>query len=113
VACWVVAYPVSISRDELLAGVKGERCTVVEECLEFACWVELSGFEPGVESGDRYPGEAVLSAGSAGSDSSVTGESSLGQYALVDEHGFEPLGLLCHRWLLGVCIGEVYLYVSL
>jgi hypothetical protein len=74
VACWVVADPVSVSRDELLAGVKGERCTVVEECLEFAGCVELLGFEPGVESGDRYPGEAVLVAGSAGSDSSATSQ---------------------------------------
>jgi hypothetical protein len=55
----------------------------------------------------------VLSAGSAGSDSSVACESSLGQYALLDEHGSQPLGLLCHGWPLGVCIGEVYLYVSL
>ena len=75
-----------VAGDELLAGVEGERSTAVEECLEFAGWVELLWFEPGVESGDRYPGEAVLSAGSAGSDSSVARQASLGQDALVDEH---------------------------
>jgi hypothetical protein len=46
----------SISRDELLPGVEGERLPAVEECLEFPCRVELLGVEPGVESGDRYPG---------------------------------------------------------
>jgi hypothetical protein len=84
----------SISRDELFPGVKGEGLPAVEECLEFPGWVEWLGFEPGVESGDRYPGEAVVSAGSACSDSSVAGESSLGEDALVDEHGCEPSA--CH-----------------
>jgi hypothetical protein len=111
VARWVALDPVPITRDELLAGVKGERSTVVEDCLEFSVWVELVGICPGVESGDRYPGEAVLSAGSAGSDSSVAGESGFGQYAFVDEHGRQPSA--SHGWPLGVCIGEVYLYVSL
>jgi hypothetical protein len=46
------------------------------------------GFEPGVESGDRDPGEAVLSAGSAGSYSGVARQASLGEDALLDEHGF-------------------------
>jgi len=81
---------VSVSGYELLAGVERERSTVVEEGLEFPGRVELSGVEPGVESGDCDPGEAVLSAGSACSDSSVTGQSSFGQYAFVDEHGGEP-----------------------
>jgi hypothetical protein len=81
---------VSVAGDELLPGVEGERSTAVKECLEFAVCVELVGFEPGVESGDGDPGEAVLVAGSARSDSSVTGESSLGQYALLDEHRGEP-----------------------
>jgi hypothetical protein len=79
---------VSVAGDELLPCVKGERSTAVEECLEFSGWVEWLGFEPGVESGDRDPGEAVLSAGSAGSDSSVARQASLGEDALVDEHGF-------------------------
>ena len=51
VARWVVADPVSVAWDELLAGVKGERSTAVEECVEFSGPVELVGFEPGVESG--------------------------------------------------------------
>jgi len=90
VAGWVCADEVAVAGDELLPGVEGERLTVVEDGLEFSGWVELLGFEPGVESGDGYPSEAARSAGSAGSDSSVTGESSLGQDALVDEHGSEP-----------------------
>ena len=72
VAGWVVADPMSVAGDELLAGVEGECSPAVEECLEFSDWVELSGVEPGVESGDCDPGEAVLSAGSACSESSVT-----------------------------------------
>jgi len=55
VAGWVVADPVVVAGDELLAGVEGERSPAVEECLEFAGRVELSGVEPGVESGDRDP----------------------------------------------------------
>ena len=55
VARWVVADPVPVAWDELLAGVKGERPPAVEECLEFSGPVELSGVEPGVESGDRDP----------------------------------------------------------
>ena len=86
VAGWVVADPVSITWDELFAGVKAERSPAVEEGLEFAGWVELVGVEPGVESGDCDPGEAVLSAGSACSDHSVAGESSFGEDAFVDEH---------------------------
>ena len=96
VSRWIVADPVSIAGDELLAGVQRERSTAVEECVEFAGRVELVGFEPGVESGDRDPSEAVLSAGSAGSDSSVARESSFGEESLVDEHGSQPLGLLGH-----------------
>ena len=61
-----------IAGDELLPAVEGERSTAVEECVEFAGRVELVGFEPGVESGDRDASEAVLSAGSAGSDPGVT-----------------------------------------
>jgi hypothetical protein len=102
---WVAVDPVSVAGDELAAGVEGERCTVVEECLEFAGRVELLWVEPGVESGDRDAGEAVLSAGSAGSDSSVAGESGFGEVSFVNEHGFEPMGLFCHGWPLGVCIG--------
>ena len=94
VSRWVVADPMPVAGYELFAGVEGERSTAVEECLEFSGWVELVGVEPGVESGDRDPSEAVLSAGSAGSDSSVTGQASLGQDAFVDEHGAEPLA--CH-----------------
>jgi len=75
VACWVVADPVVVSGYELLAGVKGERSTAIEECLEFSGWVEWLRVEPGVESGDRDASEAVLSAGSACSHSSVAGES--------------------------------------
>jgi len=75
VACWVVADPVVVSGDELAAGVEGERSTAVEECLEFSGCVDLLGFEPGVASVDVDPGEAVLSAGSACSHSSVAGES--------------------------------------
>ena len=100
VAGWVVADPVVVAWDELLPGVKGERSTVVEEGLEFSGWVELVGVEPGVESGDRDPGEAVVLAGSACSDSSVAGESSFGEDALVDEHGGEPSA--CHGRCLGV-----------
>ncbi len=55
VARWVAPDPMSVAGDELLAGVKGERPTAVEECVEFAGRVELVGFEPGVESGDRDP----------------------------------------------------------
>ena len=55
VSRWVVADPMPVAEDELLAGVKGERSTAVEECVEFAGRVELVGFEPGVESGDRDP----------------------------------------------------------
>jgi hypothetical protein len=88
----------SISRDELLPGVEGERRAVVEDCLEFSVWVELVGVEPGVESGDRDAGEGVVLAGSAGSDPSVSGESSLGEDALVDEHGCEPSA--CHVLVL-------------
>jgi hypothetical protein len=44
-----------VTRDELLPGVKGERSTAVEECLEFAGCVEWLGVEPGVESGDCDP----------------------------------------------------------
>ena len=91
VSRWIVADPVSVAGDELLAGVQGERSTAVEECVEFAGRVELVGFKPGVESGDRDAGEAVLSAGSACSDSSVARESSFGEHALVDEHGSQPL----------------------
>ena len=78
VARWVVADPMPIAGDELLPGVQGERSTAVEECVEFAGRVELVGFKPGVESGDRDTGEAVGSAGSAGSDSGVARESSFG-----------------------------------
>ena len=46
----------SVAGDELLPGVKGERSPAVEECVEFSGWVELVGFEPSVESGDRYAG---------------------------------------------------------
>ena len=91
VARWIVADPMLIAGDELLAGVQGERSTAVEECVEFAGWVELLGVEPGVESGDRYAGEAVGSAGSACSDSGVAGESSFGEVSFVDEHGSQPL----------------------
>lgn len=87
---WVALDPVVVSGDELLSGVKGERSTAVEECLQFSGRVELLGVEPGVASVDVDAGEAVLSAGSACSDSSVAGESSLGEYALVEEHGGEP-----------------------
>jgi len=52
VARWVVADPVPVAGYELLAGVKGERSTAVEECVEFSGPVELMGFEPGVESVD-------------------------------------------------------------
>jgi hypothetical protein len=86
---------VPVAWHELLAGVKVECPPVVEECVEFSCWVEWLGFEPGVESGDGDAGEAVLSAGSAGSDSGVAGEASFGEDAFVDEHGFEPLA---SRW---------------
>ena len=55
VAGWVAPDPMSVAGDELLAGVKGERSTAVEECVEFSVSVELVGFEPGVESGDRDP----------------------------------------------------------
>ena len=71
VAGWIVADPMSVAGDELLAGVEGERSTVVEECLEFSDWVELSGVEPGVESGDCDASEATDSAGSACSDPGV------------------------------------------
>ena len=91
VARWVVADPMPIAGYELLAGVKGECSTAVEECLEFSGRVELMKVEPGVESGDRDAGEAVGSAGSAGSDSGVAGESSFGEHAFVDEHGSQPL----------------------
>jgi hypothetical protein len=87
---------VSVAGDELLPGVEGERSSAVEECLEFSGWVEWLRVEPGVASVDVDAGEAVLVAGSAGSDSGVAGESSLGQDAFVDEHGFDPLGLFCH-----------------
>ena len=80
-----------IAGDELPPGVQGERSTAVEECVEFAGRVELVGFEPGVESGDCDAGEAVGSAGSACSDSSVAGESSFGEEPFVDEHGSQPL----------------------
>tara|TARA_R110000822_G_scaffold88337_1_gene204688 strand:+ start:454 stop:624 length:171 start_codon:yes stop_codon:yes gene_type:complete len=53
VAGWIVADPMPVAGDELLAGVQRERSTAVEECVEFAGRVELVGFEPGVESGDR------------------------------------------------------------
>ena len=91
VAGWIVADPVSIAWDELLAGVEGERSPVVEECLEFSGRVELSGVEPGVESGDCDPGEAAGSAGSACSDPGVAGESSFGEESFVDKHGSQPL----------------------
>jgi hypothetical protein len=55
VARWVIADPMLIAGYELLAGVEGERLTAVEECVEFSVSVELVGFEPGVESGDRDP----------------------------------------------------------
>ena len=90
VAGWVVADPVSITWDELFAGVKAERSPAVEEGLEFAGWVELVGVEPGVESGDGDAGEGEVLAGSTCSDSGVAGESSLGEDALVDEYGGEP-----------------------
>ena len=76
----------SVAGYELAAGVEGERLTVVEECVKFSGRVELLGVCPGVESGDGYPGEAVLFAGSAGADSSVSGEAGLGQDALLNEH---------------------------
>jgi hypothetical protein len=90
VSGWVALDPVVVSGDELLAGVEGERSSAVEECLEFSGCVELLWVEPGVASVDVDAGEAVGSAGLAGSDSGVAGESSLGQYALLDEHGGEP-----------------------
>ena len=93
VAGWIVADPMSVARDELLAGVEGERSTAVEECVEFSDWVELSGVEPGVKSGDCDPGEAVLSTGSACSDPSVAGESSFGEESFVDKHGSQPLAV--------------------
>jgi hypothetical protein len=86
VACWVALDPVVVAGDELLSGVEGERSTAVEEGVEFPGRVKWFRVEPGVESGDRDPGEAVLSAGSAGSDCGVAGEAGLGQYALLDEH---------------------------
>ena len=55
VSCWVAPDPMLVAGYELLAGVEGERSTAVEECLEFSGRVELVGFEPGVESGDRDP----------------------------------------------------------
>jgi len=79
-----------VSGYELLPGEEGERSTAVEECLEFSGWVELLWFEPGVESVDVDSGEAVVSAGSAGSDPSVTRQASLGEDAFLDEHGGEP-----------------------
>ena len=91
VAGWIVADPVSVAWDELLAGVEGECSPVVEECVEFSGRVELSGVEPGVESGDCDPGEAAGSAGSAGSDAGVAGESCLGEESFVVEHGSQPL----------------------
>jgi hypothetical protein len=48
VSGWVVADPVSVSGYELLAGVKGERSTAVEEGLEFPGRVKWLWFEPGV-----------------------------------------------------------------
>jgi hypothetical protein len=65
---------VAVAWHELLAGVEVECPPAVEECLEFAGRVELLGVCPGVESVDVDAGEAVGSAGSAGSDSGVTGE---------------------------------------
>jgi hypothetical protein len=58
--------------------------------VEFSGRVELMGVCPGVESVDVDPGEAVGSAGSAGSDSGIAGEASLGEYALLNEHLGEP-----------------------
>ena len=106
VARWVVADPVSVAGYELLAGVKGERSTAVEECVEFSGPVELVGFEPGVESGDRDPSEAAGSAGSACSDSGVAGESSFGEDAFVDEDESQPR--ISHG---GVYSGSVYVCI--
>jgi hypothetical protein len=65
---------VAVAWHELLAGVEVECPPVVEECVEFSGWVEWLGMQPGVESVDVDPGEALMSAGSAGSDSGVAGE---------------------------------------
>ena len=52
VSGWVCGHEVAVAWHELLAGVEVECRAVVEECLEFAGWVELLGVCPGVESVD-------------------------------------------------------------
>jgi hypothetical protein len=52
VSGWVCGHEVAVAWYELLAGGEVEGSPVVEECLEFAGWVELLGVCPGVESVD-------------------------------------------------------------
>ena len=52
VSGWVCGHEMAVAWHQLLAGVEVVCPPVVEECLEFAGWVELLGVCPGVESVD-------------------------------------------------------------